>query len=129
MYIVVLAQFNDFAQYIWGKAFGVTRIVPNLSPKKTWAGFMGGLLTVAGLSWLLAPALTPIPSALAVLVGVFVAVGGFLGDLTVSAVKRDAGVKDTGNLLPGFGGVMDRFDSMVYVAPGFMLFLTTVYSL
>ncbi|HEY9856024.1 MAG TPA: phosphatidate cytidylyltransferase [Stenomitos sp.] len=123
IYMVFLAQFNDFAQYVWGKLFGRTKIVPQLSPKKTWAGFLGGLLSTAGLACLLAPVLTPVPRGVAPLLGVIVAAAGFLGDITVSAIKRDAGVKDAGKLLPGFGGVMDRVDSLLYVAPGFALLL------
>ncbi len=126
IYMVFLAQFNDFAQYVWGKVAGRTPIVPALSPKKTWAGFLGGLLSTAGLAWLLAPVLTPVPREVAPLMGIVVAAAGFLGDITVSAIKRDAGVKDAGKLLPGFGGVMDRVDSLVYVAPGFGLLLRWV---
>jgi phosphatidate cytidylyltransferase len=96
---------------------GTTPIVPALSPKKTWSGFLGGVLTVSAIAWVFAPVLTPIPSAWALLVGAGVAVGGFMGDLTISALKRDVGAKDTGVMLPGFGGVMDRLDSLIYVAP------------
>jgi phosphatidate cytidylyltransferase len=117
LFALALAQFNDVAQYYWGKAAGKTLIVPTLSPKKTWAGFLGGVVTTAGLAWLIAPALTPIPGAWALLLGAGVAVAGFLGDLTVSALKREGGAKDSGGWLPGFGGVMDRLDSLVYVAP------------
>jgi phosphatidate cytidylyltransferase len=117
VYVIFLTQFNDVAQYVWGKLVGTTPIVPALSPKKTWSGFLGGVLTIAGVSWLLAPVLTPIPSGWALLVGAAMATLGFMGDLTISALKRDVGAKDTGTLLPGFGGVMDRLDSLIYVAP------------
>jgi phosphatidate cytidylyltransferase len=117
VYVIFLTQFNDVAQYVWGKLVGTTPIVPALSPKKTWSGFLGGVLTIAGVSWLLAPVLTPIPPAWALLVGAGMAAFGFMGDLTISALKRDVGAKDTGTLLPGFGGVMDRLDSLIYVAP------------
>jgi phosphatidate cytidylyltransferase len=119
LFAIFLAQFNDLAQYGWGKALGRRRIVPELSPSKTWAGFVGGMLTTAGVAWLLAPWLTPISPAWAPLVGLVIAVAGFWGDITVSALKRDAGVKDTGTILPGFGGVMDRLDSLIYVIPAF----------
>lgn len=119
LYAVFLAQFNDLAQYGWGKAVGRRRIVPDVSPSKTWEGFVGGVVTTAAVAWVLAPYLTPIPSGWAPLVGGLIAVAGFWGDITVSALKRDAGVKDTGTLLPGFGGVMDRLDSLIYVSPAF----------
>lgn len=123
IYMVFLAQFNDFAQYVWGKALGRNPIVPRLSPKKTWEGFLGGLLSVAALAWALAPVLTPVPRTIAPLLGAVLAAAGFLGDITVSAIKRDAGVKDAGTLLPGFGGVLDRVDSLIYVAPCFALLM------
>ncbi|MBC7546052.1 MAG: phosphatidate cytidylyltransferase [Candidatus Sericytochromatia bacterium] len=119
MFAVFLAQFNDLAQYAWGKALGRRQIVPAVSPAKTWAGFLGGVGTTALAASLLAPVLTPIPPLWAPLVGVGIAIAGFWGDITVSALKRDAGVKDTGTLLPGFGGTMDRADSLIYVAPAF----------
>lgn len=117
VYVLLLTQFNDIAQYYWGKAAGRTLLVPRLSPKKTWAGLLGGMVTMAAMGWWLAPVFTPIPQAFGPIVGAGVALAGLFGDLTISALKREAGVKDTGTLLPGFGGVMDRLDSLVYAAP------------
>jgi phosphatidate cytidylyltransferase len=124
VYVILLAQLNDVAQFYWGKFVGRGLVAPALSPKKTWGGLLGGIVTVAALAWWLAPALTPLPRDFTPLLGVAIAVGGFLGDLTISALKRDAGVKDTGAWLPGFGGLMDRFDSLIYVAPAIALALT-----
>jgi phosphatidate cytidylyltransferase len=127
LFAAFLAQFNDWTQYLWGKLLGRRQIVPLLSPAKTWEGFVGGVLTTAVSAWLLAPLLTPIPAAWAPLVGAAIAMAGFWGDLTISALKRSAGVKDTGSILPGFGGLMDRVDSLIYVGPvfyGLMLGLT-----
>lgn len=123
LFILFLTQFNDVAQYYWGKLAGTTPMVPTLSPKKTWGGFLGGLATMGVLSWAVAPLWTPLPQAWAVLVGCAAAVLGFLGDLTLSALKREAGVKDAGALLPGFGGVMDRLDSLIYAAPLFYVLM------
>lgn len=123
LFIVFLTQFNDVAQYYWGKFTGRTPMVPTLSPKKTWGGFLGGVATMGVLSWAVAPLWTPLPQTGAVLVGVAAAVLGFLGDLTISALKREAGVKDAGALLPGFGGVMDRLDSLIYAAPLFYVIM------
>jgi phosphatidate cytidylyltransferase len=119
MFVGILAQFNDWTQYFWGKVLGRRQIVPLLSPAKTWEGFAGGVLTTAASAWLLAPLLTPIPGRWAPLAGAAIAIAGFWGDLTISALKRSAGVKDTGTILPGFGGLMDRVDSLIYVGPAF----------
>jgi phosphatidate cytidylyltransferase len=117
--LLVLTQGNDVAQYIWGRALGRRRIAPAVSPNKTVAGFLGGLLTTAVLAVLVVPVLTPLSWPVALAIGPLVAVSGFLGDLAMSAVKRDIGIKDTGRLIPGHGGVLDRVDSLIFTAPIF----------
>lgn len=114
---VFLTQFNDVAQYIWGRLLGRRPILPKVSPKKTMAGFFGGLLTTVLLAQLLGPWLAPMSRVQALMVGVIAGFGGFLGDVTISAVKRDLGIKDSGSLLPGHGGILDRVDSLVVTAP------------
>jgi phosphatidate cytidylyltransferase len=126
LYLVVLTQCNDVAQFISGKSFGKRKIVPLVSPNKTWAGFIGGVVVTSGLAMALAPHLTPLSHLQALLAGCLIAVGGFFGDLTVSAVKRDLGIKDMGATIPGHGGVMDRVDSLTYTAP---LFFHLIYYL
>lgn len=123
LFLVVLTQLNDVAQYIWGKTFGDKKIVPKISPNKTWAGFIGGALTTTLLSYLIAPYLTPLTSVESVVAGIIIGVTGFVGDVVISAVKRDIGVKDSGNLLPGHGGLLDRLDSLTYTAPLFFHFI------
>ncbi|MCB1788804.1 MAG: phosphatidate cytidylyltransferase [Gammaproteobacteria bacterium] len=123
LYLVFLTQFNDVAQYIWGKRFGRRRIVPKVSPNKTWAGFIGGVATTAILAMLLAPWLTPMNAPAALLSGLIIAVGGFVGDVNMSALKRDLGVKDTGTLIAGHGGILDRVDSLSFAAPLFFHFV------
>ena len=113
--LLVLTQGNDVAQYIWGRAIGKHRIAPAVSPNKTVEGFLGGLLTTTLLAVLIVPLSWPVALA----VGPLVAVCGFLGDLAMSAVKRDIGIKDTGRLIPGHGGVLDRADSLIFTAPIF----------
>ncbi|MCB1592646.1 MAG: phosphatidate cytidylyltransferase [Alphaproteobacteria bacterium] len=119
MFLAVLNQGNDVAQYVWGKLFGKTKIVPEVSPKKTWEGFMGGVMTTVVIAGLIYPLLTPFTFQFALLTGVLIAVTGFIGDVTFSALKRDLKIKDSGNLIPGHGGILDRIDSLSLTAPLF----------
>ena len=119
LFLVALTQFNDVAQFTWGKLFGKNKIVPKVSPKKTWEGFLGGLgSTIVGAA-IAGPFLTPMPFYIAAVAGAIIAIAGFLGDITISAFKRDLGVKDSGGLIPGHGGILDRVDSLTYAAPVF----------
>jgi phosphatidate cytidylyltransferase len=127
LFLVLLTECNDVAQYIWGKRFGRRRIIPKVSPNKTWEGFVGGFLTTAGLAVLLAPWLTPLSQAHALMAGFLIGGAGFIGDVVVSAVKRDIGVKDSGSLIPGHGGILDRIDSLTYTAPLFFHFVRYWY--
>jgi phosphatidate cytidylyltransferase len=121
-FLVFIAQFNDVAQYTWGKLFGRNKITPKVSPKKTWEGFLGGVATSIVMGALIGPWLTPMDMLWGGLAGGIIAVAGFLGDITESAVKRDLGVKDAGQLIPGHGGILDRIDSLTYAAPIFTHF-------
>jgi len=126
LYLVALTQLNDIAQYLWGKLWGRQPIVPTVSPNKTWAGFLGGVATTTALAWVAAP-LTPLQGWAAVASGLLIGVGGFVGDVTISALKRDLGVKDTGSLLPGHGGILDRLDSLTFTAPLFLHFIRYIH--
>ncbi|QPC45097.1 phosphatidate cytidylyltransferase [Kaustia mangrovi] len=130
-FVVFLTQFNDVAQFTWGKllsrATGGHRITPTVSPNKTWEGFLGGLATAAALGAALSPWLTPMTPAWGALAGAIIAIAGFVGDVTMSAMKRDLGVKDTGQLIPGHGGILDRVDSLTYTAPVFFHFFRYVF--
>jgi len=121
-FVVVLTQFNDVAQYVWGKLLGSHKVTPAVSPKKTWEGLIGGVFTTVALATALGPYLTPMDHLWSALAGAVLGVAGFLGDITISAVKRDLGVKDTGGLIPGHGGILDRVDSLTYAAPAFFHF-------
>lgn len=123
IFIVALTQFNDVAQYVWGKALGKSKIVPKVSPNKTWAGFLGGVATTTAISALIAPYLTPITLGPSIFIGALIACAGFVGDVSISALKRDLGVKDSGSILPGHGGILDRIDSLSYTAPIFFHFV------
>ncbi len=127
-FLFLLTELNDVSQFLWGKSFGQTRITPNVSPNKTLAGLVGGMGTTMVLAWWLAPYLTPLSPGRAAGVGLLISICGFFGDLVISAVKRDLGIKDTGNLLPGHGGMLDRVDSLTYTAPVFFHFMRYFYS-
>lgn len=116
-FLIFITQFNDVAQYCWGKAIGRTKITPKVSPNKTWEGAIGGWITTAIVFYLLAPHFTPLSPAHAAIMGLAVPMAGFFGDITMSAIKRDLGVKDTSRLIPGHGGVLDRLDSLTFAAP------------
>jgi phosphatidate cytidylyltransferase len=126
MYIVFTTQFNDVSQYVWGNLFGQHKVIPSISPNKTWEGLVGGILTSAILSLFLGPYLTPLNGLESFFMGGAIGLSGFLGDITISAVKRDLQIKDTGTLLPGHGGILDRMDSLFITAP---LFFHVLYFL
>ncbi len=140
LYLVILTECNDIFQAIVGRAFGAHkrhRISPVISPNKTWEGYLGGMLVIICISLVIAPWLTTLgaqagplslpaklqPWIVPVLVAVLISIAGFFGDINMSAIKRDAGVKDSSNLLPGMGGVIDRVDSLTMTAPMFVYFL------
>ena len=123
LYLVFLTQFNDVAQYTWGKLLGRRPIVPSVSPNKTVAGMVGGVFTTTVLGWLLADWLTPLSALEGTVAGFFIGLAGFIGDVNISALKRDLGVKDSGQLIPGHGGILDRVDSLTFSAPLFFHFV------
>lgn len=104
----------DVGAYFAGRAIGGPRLAPVISPNKTWAGLVGGVIAAAGFGWALNAYGLPLPLAIATPLLAALAV---VGDLYESWIKRRAGVKDSGNLLPGHGGLMDRLDGLVPVAP------------
>ncbi|HTQ80266.1 MAG TPA: phosphatidate cytidylyltransferase [Thermoanaerobaculia bacterium] len=129
LYLVFLTQFNDVAQYIWGRTLGGSggggrhKVIPRVSPGKTVEGLVGGVLTTVVLAWLLAPRLTPLSAPESIAAGLLLGLGGFVGDVVISALKRDLKIKDSGTLLPGHGGILDRIDSLSYTAPLFFHFV------
>ena len=127
LYLIFLTQFNDVAQYVWGKSFGKHKIAPSVSPNKTFEGFIGGAITTMVLAAIIAPWLTPLSLVHSIAAGLIISVGGFIGDLNISAIKRDMGVKDSSSLIPGHGGVLDRVDSLSFTAPLFFHFIYFFY--
>ena len=122
LFLVVATQFNDVAQFVTGKLWGRRPIVPTVSPKKTWEGFLGGLAATTALAAVMGPFLTEMDWRWSAMAGAMIAVAGFCGDINISAMKRDLGVKDASHLIPGHGGILDRVDSLTYAAPVFFHF-------
>jgi phosphatidate cytidylyltransferase len=122
LYLIFLTQINDVAQYIWGKSLGKIKVLPTISPNKTLGGLLGGIFTTGLLGALIAPVLTPMSIYYGLAAGLLISMSGFIGDVTISALKRDLGVKDFGTFLPGHGGILYRIDSLTYTAPLFFHF-------
>ena len=116
-FLLLVTEFNDVAQYVVGKLLGRRKIAPTVSPNKTWEGFLGGWLATGLLIWFVGPVFTPLAGLGLAVVAVALPLAGFAGDVTMSAVKRDIGVKDTSHAIPGHGGVLDRADSLTFTAP------------
>lgn len=119
LFLVLLTEADDICQALIGRAIGKRRIAPVVSPHKTWEGLIGGVVLTGCLGVLLAPWLTPWHPAVAAIAAILISLTGYLGDLNVSAIKRDCGLKDSGTLLPGQGGMFDRIDSLTFAAPAF----------
>jgi phosphatidate cytidylyltransferase len=118
LFLVFVTEMSDVLQYVWGKTLGRRKIIPTVSPNKTWEGFFGGVATTILLS-LSIRFLTPFSVGETLLVSLMITVAGFCGGAVMSAVKRDFGVKDFGASIPGHGGMLDRVDSLCYAAPIF----------
>lgn len=137
LYLILLTEVNDIAQALIGRQISKEHkhsIAPAISPHKSWEGFVGGVVTTIALAVVLAPVLTPwaqvpvfssgaaaLPAAIGwpALAGLVISISGYVGDINMSAVKRDAGVKDSSRALPGMGGILDRIDSLTFTAPSF----------
>ena len=118
LFLIFITQINDVMQFIWGKLIGKHKILPKISPNKTWGGFIGGLISSVFIGYLMS-FLTPLNHWQVIVVSFFIAGVGFVGDVVVSAIKRDMGVKDMGQAIPGHGGVLDRIDSLALTTPIF----------
>ncbi|MBP3896198.1 MAG: phosphatidate cytidylyltransferase [Mogibacterium sp.] len=123
IWIVVIAAFgSDIFAYFTGYFLGKHKMAPNLSPKKTIEGAVGGLIGSSLFSWLfgyffMKESGLDNAALICLVLGLLGGAAGMAGDLTASAFKRKMGIKDYGNLIPGHGGIMDRFDSVIFVAP------------
>ncbi|VXC98902.1 CDP-diglyceride synthase [Enterobacterales bacterium 8AC] len=128
LYVMLLVWGADSGAYMFGKLFGKHKLAPKVSPGKTWEGLIGGLVTSAVISWLFgryAP-LNIVPVTL-LICSVIAALASVLGDLTESMFKREAGIKDSGHLIPGHGGILDRIDSLTAAVPVFACLMLLVF--
>ena len=126
LYLVMLTELNDILQYIWGKSIGKRKIVPKVSPNKTVEGFLGAFVSIGVLAVMFS-FLTPFAWVEALVAGMIISIAGFVGDVVISMIKRDIGVKNSGDILPGHGGILDRVDSLVYTAPLFFHYVYYLY--
>lgn len=125
LFMLLIVWVADIGAFFVGKGFGRVKLAPQISPGKTWEGVLGGLAAVTLLA-ALGSQLLEIDIAILVPFCVAVALISIVGDLTESMFKRDAGIKDSGSLFPGHGGVLDRIDSVTSAAPLFVLALSRI---
>lgn len=133
LYVLLVTKFSDMGAYVTGSLFGRHKLVPHISPHKSWEGLVGAVLFAVGGSfglWYL------IPDKLAVftrtdlaMLGILLGLGAVIGDLAESIVKRSADAKDSGGLLPGIGGVLDLIDSVLFTAPIMFFYMRLVLGL
>jgi phosphatidate cytidylyltransferase len=119
-YIIFATELNDVAAFTFGRLFGRHPLRSEISPRKTWEGALGAMAVSMVLPWLLRFSFPFFGTWQLILTGLIVGIGGQLGDLSISLIKRDIGTKDMGATIPGHGGILDRIDSLIYVAPLFM---------
>jgi phosphatidate cytidylyltransferase len=127
LYLLVAVELNDVAAFTFGKLFGRHKLRSNISPKKTWEGALGALAVSMALPWAFRSTLPHFGVAPLLWTGLIVGVGGQLGDLSISVIKRDVGIKDMGATIPGHGGILDRIDSLIYTVPLFFHMVNYYY--
>lgn len=115
--LLLLTWMNDTGAYIIGSKFGKTKLFPRISPKKTWEGTLGGIAITFIVAWGFCAITNQLRLVDWMVLALIVSIFGGLGDLVESMLKRSTGVKDSGDLLPGHGGVLDRFDAFIFLLP------------
>jgi len=123
LFLVFAVEINDVAAFTSGRLFGRHKLRENISPNKTIEGFIGAVLVSLAIPFLLHFSLPGFTPWQLIAIGLIVGVGGQLGDLVISYIKRDIGIKDMGTTIRGHGGVLDRIDSMIFVVPLFFHFV------
>ncbi|HYM59289.1 MAG TPA: phosphatidate cytidylyltransferase [Thermoanaerobaculia bacterium] len=119
LFLLFAVPLNDVAAFTFGRLFGHRKLRPHISPNKTWAGAIGAFAISMILPWCVRFSFPELETRDLILAGIIVGIGGQLGDLTISVIKRDIGIKDMGTLIEGHGGILDRVDSLIFVAPLF----------
>lgn len=132
LYLVVVVKFSDIGAYTAGSLFGRHKMIPRLSPNKTWEGFAGGMLLSVAASICFSVLLdgrlgnVPLPLAHSVVLGLLLGVTGVVGDLFESLLKRASSTKDSGGSVPGMGGLLDVLDSLLFGAPVLVVYIGLV---
>ena len=132
MWFLIVIWSTDIGAYVFGRSIGGLKLAPQISPNKTWSGFFGGIISAITVSVIFKIFLYPqLIISVFVFACVFISVIGQIGDLFESWCKRKLGVKDTGNIIPGHGGVLDRVDSILLSAPmaGLLAIISQIYDI
>lgn len=133
LYLVLVTKFSDMGAYVTGSLFGRHKLVPHISPKKSWEGLVGAVLFALGASfglyYLIPGKLSVFTMTDVAVLGVLLGLAAVIGDLAESIVKRSADAKDSGGLLPGIGGVLDLIDSLLFTAPILFFYMRLVMGL
>jgi phosphatidate cytidylyltransferase len=119
-YVIFATELNDVSAFTFGRIFGRRPLRSEISPRKTIEGALGAIAVSMLLPWVLRFSFPFFGATQLILTGLIVGIGGLLGDLSMSMIKREVGTKDMGTAIPGHGGVLDRIDSLIYVAPLFV---------
>lgn len=121
--VIFLVWINDTGAYLVGSSIGKRKLIPRVSPGKSWEGFIGGIVIAIAASFLIGHFWYDLTQTQWVVAAVCAGLIGTLGDLFESRMKRKVGVKDSGNIMPGHGGALDRFDALLFVVPAVMAYL------
>lgn len=124
LFIILWA--NDSGAYLVGSTLGKHKLLERVSPKKTWEGTIGGAIFAIIISIVLFRYVNTLDTTDAIILSILTVITGTLGDLTESMIKRNFNVKDSGNIMPGHGGLFDRFDSMLFAAPVYYAYITLI---
>lgn len=123
----ILLWSNDTFAYLFGMSLGKRRLFERVSPKKSWEGFIGGLISTTLISFLLSTFFSQMELWQWLIYAIIIVLSGTLGDLTESLLKRNLNIKDTGSILPGHGGILDRFDAVLISIPFVTAFLLLIF--
>ena len=126
LFLLLLVWINDTMAYVVGSSIGKHKMAPRISPKKTWEGLTGGILSTLVAAFLISELSTALSRTDILVMAVIVGVFGTLGDLFESYLKRNLGIDDSGKSMPGHGGLLDRFDGFIFAIPVIYLYLQTI---
>lgn len=125
--LFILFWTADTGAYLFGITFGKHPLFPRISPKKTWEGLLGGIALTITIAILLSNYFTELQIKNWMVIALIICIFGVLGDLTESMLKRSYNIKDSGNILPGHGGILDRFDAVIFAIPIVFIYLQLVF--